>query len=79
MNSEIKGVRPQGLLGWNSVLENKWSPSVPQPRFHVDTVRRAYSVSILNIYFDSIAELFITTKHFIGLDGSRFYFLVFHV
>ena len=27
--------------------------SVPQPRFHIDTVRKVYSVSVLNINFDS--------------------------
>ena len=52
-------VRPQvGLLCWRSILEKRWSLSVPQPRFHVDTVRKVYSVLYI---FDSIEELFITT------------------
>ena len=67
--SEIKVVWPQGLLGWRSVFEKRWSLSVHQPRFHVDPIRKVYSVSILNIYFDSIEELFITTtENFTGLD-----------
>ena len=43
--------------------------SVPQPRFHVDG-KKSYSVSILNNYFSSVEELFITTENFSGLDGE---------
>ena len=76
-NSEIKAVRPQGLMGWCNVLK-RYSLSVPQPRFHVETVRKVYSVSIFNIYF------FIQLKSYLShrkmyLTQWRIFFKILHV
>ena len=58
-------------MSWRSVLEKRWSLSIPQPRFHVDSVRKVYSVSRLNVYIlIQLMSYLSQQKNFTGLDGE---------